>query len=179
MSLVRTTPPYRDNAGSAKQFSAQKSAAECAQGVTVRLPARAGERCLPLCQGSLPSKEEKGKQQPANFSSLFPQCQVPNQERLTQTSSHATSAQTFSWRQTQLLWMETASAATASWVGKCQSFSPILPRAWRSILTFNEFLPPYYPQCALVYGVLFNLLFSTSPEEVNLASYLSQHQEGL
>lgn len=96
-----------------------------------------------------------------------------------QVPSHATSTQTFSQRQNQLLWMETASADAASWVENSQLFSPILPRARRSLSTFNELLPPHYPHCALVYGVLFNLLFCVSPEEMNLSFYLSRDKEGV
>lgn len=142
------------------------------------LPEQGSGACGSVREG-LPSKEERGKQQPAACSSLLPKCQLPDQERLTQVPRHATSTQTFSWRQKQLLCMETAAAAAASWVANSQLFSPILPRAHRNVLTFNELLPPCYPHCALVHGVLFNLPFSTSPEEMNLAFYLSRHKEGL
>lgn len=73
--------------------------------------------------------------------------------------------------------METASAATAARVGS-RLFSPILPRGHRSVWAFNELLPPYYPLCALLHGVLFNLLFSTAPEEMNLSSTSTNAKKG-
>lgn len=68
----------------------------------------------------------------------------------------------FSWRQNQLLHVETASVAAGSCMGNSQLFSPMLPRAHKSILAFNELLPPHYPHCSCIWGLVQPPLFYPS-----------------
>lgn len=117
-----------------------------------------------------------GEQQPVNFSSLLPKCQVPDEEQLAQVSSPVSFKQPFHGGKT----------SSSGWKLLLQLLLPgwgtvVVHLAWGSekLLTLNELLPPHYPHCALVYGVLFNLLICLSPEEMNPWFYLSQHKEGV
>lgn len=82
--------------------------------VSVRLPARAGERCLWSWQGRLGLQERKKKTAVSKFHfPSFPKHCVAGQGRLTQMPSQAASTQTFPWRQHQLLLVEAASLDAA------------------------------------------------------------------
>ena len=121
MSPVRTAPPYRDNAGSAKPLLHGR---QLLMRRGCRSPAACGsmERHR-LCQGRLALL---GRQRTTAASMLLflPSQMVPDQERLTQRPSCATSTQTSSWRQTQLLRVETAAAAAACRAANSQLFLP-------------------------------------------------------